>query len=159
MCRCRSEDNLWSWFLTFHSVEFRDETQVIRLDSKPLCPLTHITSPCSIGSFLFFPVLPYSKGSLYTKEVFLNISSLYYMIFRIYVYHKEGIGMFSSSVLPTSCPFKEWKCLNEEGKVALVTELVYFFNRVIYDCTTSCVSSLCLFWGLLEVCVFHPSWY
>lgn len=36
--RLRSEDNLWELILPFHHVDPRDQTQLVRLGYRQLCP-------------------------------------------------------------------------------------------------------------------------
>lgn len=41
----RSEDNLWKSVLSFHSMRFRNQTLVIRLDSRHFGPMNQIADP------------------------------------------------------------------------------------------------------------------
>lgn len=49
VCMCRSEDNLWEWFLSFNHVSPQDRTQVIRFGSKYPLP----TKPSQWLIYLF----------------------------------------------------------------------------------------------------------
>ena len=49
MCVFQSENNFWESALSFHRVSPRDGNQIVNLDNKRLCPLSHLTKPgCSL---------------------------------------------------------------------------------------------------------------
>lgn len=49
VCVFQSENNFWESALSFHRVSPRDGNQIVSLDNKRLCSLSHLTKPgCSL---------------------------------------------------------------------------------------------------------------